>query len=46
MNAATGGDEDGEVTVARFFRLAAEPLTPEAIDELASWIGERLGQNV
>jgi death-on-curing protein len=36
------GDEDGEVTATRFLRLAAEPLTPEMIADLADWIAERI----
>ncbi len=35
------GDEDGEVTAARFFELAAAPLTPETVADLAGWIAER-----
>jgi death on curing protein len=36
------GDEDGEVTAARFTALAAEPLTDAVVEELAGWIGERM----
>ena len=37
------GDEDGEVTAARFLDLAAAPLDDATIAELASWIGSRIG---
>jgi death-on-curing protein len=36
------GDDDGEVTAARFLALAAEPLTDASIDDLADWIRERM----
>ncbi len=37
------GDEDGEVTAARFMALAAEPLTETMVEDLAAWIRERMG---
>ena len=37
------GDEDGAVTAARFFELAAAPLTDTTISELAGWIADRIG---
>ena len=39
------GDEDGEVTAARFFELAAAPLTEDTIHELAIWIAQRMGRD-
>ncbi len=41
---AGDADGDGEVTAERVLRLAAEPLTPESIADLADWIAERIGQ--
>ena len=35
-------DEDGAVTAQRIFDLAAAPLTPETVTELADWIAERI----
>jgi len=37
------GDHDGAVTAARFFELAASPLTDMTIKELAKWIADRIG---
>ena len=39
------GDEDGEVTAARFFELAAAPLTDDTVRDLAAWVAQRMGQD-
>jgi death on curing protein len=36
------GDEDGEVTAARFMAVAAEPLSDAMVQDLAAWIDERM----
>ena len=39
------GDEDGAVTATRFLELAAAPLTDDAIRDLATLVGRRMGQD-
>ncbi len=37
------GDEEGEATATLLLQVAAEPLTEDAISDLAWWIGGRIG---
>jgi prophage maintenance system killer protein len=40
---APDGDEDGYLTAQRLLDLSAAPITEAVINELAVWIGERIG---
>jgi death-on-curing protein len=44
--APPAGDEDGEVTAARLFELAAAPLTEDTIRDLATWVAQRMDHGV
>ena len=39
------GDGDGAVTATRFLELAGAPLTDDAIRDLATLVGRRMGQD-